>query len=339
MSETVGFAIVGAGIIAPTHALALQDIARARLVAVVDKNPAAGKPFAERFGCDYHDDLAQALARPDVRIIDVCTPSGSHGALGMAAAAAGKHVIVEKPIEADLARADELIAACRRAGVLLSSIFQQRFLGGRELADLVRAGTLGRLLYITASIKWFRPQEYYSGSEWHGTLAMDGGGVLINQAIHTLDLLRWVGGEVESVQGQTATVGHDMEAEDLAVATVRFKSGCWATVEASTALYPGLPERLEVHGSEGTAVLEAGRLALVHVRGQEPQRASTSGAFTGAASAAVADTTGHRRQLENMIAAVLGEEDLVVPGESARDTLALVKAIYRSAEEGRPVTV
>jgi len=335
MSSTVGFAIVGAGVIAPTHARALQEVPEARLVAVVDKNPAAGAPFAERFGCDYHGDLAQALSRPDVDAVCICTPSGSHAALGCQAAQAGKHVVVEKPIEITPERADELIAACRRAGVLLSGVFQQRFLEGRRLAEMAQSGALGKLHYLSASIKWYRPQEYYSHSEWHGTWSMDGGGVLINQAIHTLDLLRWIGGEVESVRGECATIGHEMEAEDLALATVRFASGAWAMVQASTALYPGLPERLDVHGSEGTAILEGGKLTFVHLRGQPPQRAEAG--WTGAASAAVDDITGHRRQLENVVGAILGREPLLVPGESARDTLALVTAIYRSAAEGRPV--
>jgi len=337
MPETVGFALVGAGIIAPTHVRALAEVPGARLVAVVDKNPAAGKPLAEQCGCDFHDDLRQALARPHIHAVDVCTPSGSHAALGIMAAEAGKHVIVEKPIEADLDRADALIAACRQAGVVLSSVFQQRFLEGRRLWQMVQEGRLGRLLYLSASIKWFRPQEYYSGSEWHGTWALDGGGVLINQAIHTLDLLRWIGGEVARVQGEIATVGHDMEAEDLAAARIWFANGAWGMVEASTALFPGLPERLEVHGSEGTAVLEGGKLTLVHLKGAEPERAPAG--WTGAASAAVADITGHQRQLANFVAAIQGREQLLVTAESARDTLALVKAIYRSAAAGAAVAL
>jgi len=337
MDKTVGFALVGAGVIAPTHARALREIPDARLVAVVDKNPAAGEPFARQWGADYHQDLDQALARPDVQVVTICTPSGTHGPLGQQAAGAGKHVLVEKPIEVSVERADELITTCRQAGVLLSGVFQQRFLDGRKLAELVTSGQLGKPLYLTASIKWYRTQEYYSHSEWHGTWAMDGGGVLINQAIHTLDLLRWVGGEVESVQGMVTTVGHDMEAEDLALATIKFASGAWGTVEASTALFPGLPERLEVHGTEGTAILAGGKLTLVHLRGQEPQQPAGAPGWSGAASPAVDDITGHRRQLENMVGAVLGREPLVVPGESARDTLALVKAIYRSAQEQRPV--
>ena len=218
-----GFGIIGCGVIAPFHAMAIAELPNARLVAVADEVPDRARSLASTFDVEALE-IDALLVRPDVDVVCVCVPSGSHAEVGSRVAAAGKHVVVEKPIEVTLEAADRLIAACASHGVLLSVISQHRWDPGvRELKRLVDSGRMGRLLLGDAVVKWYRTQEYYDSGDWRGTRALDGGGALMNQGVHYVDLLQWVMGPVERVFARTATSAHErIEVEDLAVAVLAF---------------------------------------------------------------------------------------------------------------------
>src|ERR1700759_2405513 len=262
-----GFGVVGAGVIGAFHAAAIAMVPDARLVAATDVAPGRAEAFAGRHGCVAAPDLDALTGRDDVDVVAVCVPSGLHAEVGVRAAQAGKHLVVEKPIDVSLAAADRLIAAAAAAGVTATVISQHRFDPGLiELRRVIDSGALGRLLLGQASTKWWRGQEYYDSAGWRGTWAMDGG-ALMNQGIHYADLLRWCLGPVAEVSAVTVTQAHDMEAEDCALATVRFTSGAVGTITATTSVVPGFPQRLEISGTEGSAVVEDGVLVYREIRG------------------------------------------------------------------------
>jgi len=255
---SLGFAIVGTGMISRFHARAIEDVRGAKLVACCDMATERANQFAEEVGCTPYDDMAKMLADPAVDVVTIATPSGAHMEPAVQAAQAGKHVIVEKPLEITLKRCDKIINECEKAGVKLGTIFPSRFHDSSiQMRKAIDQGRFGRLTLGDAYVKWFRTQEYYDSGAWRGTWKLDGGGALMNQAVHTVDLLSWLMGPVEEIQAQTATLAHKrIEVEDVATATLKFKSGALGVIEATTAAYPGYLKRIELHGSEGTAVLE-----------------------------------------------------------------------------------
>src|SRR5256886_8526253 len=242
----LGFAIVGCGMIARFHARALEDIPQARLVALVSRNAANAKKLADSLPtpCAVYTDINEALARKDVHVVIITTPSGAHLEPAVAAANAGKHVVVEKPLEITLERCDAIINACDKNCVQLCTIFPSRFGdANRELKNAVTHGRFGRLTLGETTCKWWRPQSYYDEGGWKGTKALDGGGALINQAIHNVDLLLWLMGPAAHVTGCTATLAHErIEVEDTAVACLRFASGALGVIQAATEGHPGLPK-------------------------------------------------------------------------------------------------
>jgi len=326
--------------IAPVHADVLMELEDGKLVAVCDKVEERARTFAEKYGCPYYTDLTDMLARDDIHVISVCTPPGFHRDIVNACAHAGKHVIVEKPMEISLARADAMIEACNRAGVKLAVIFQTRFKKAvTALKRAVERGTLGRLILGDAYIKWFRPQSYYDASAWRGTWAIEGGGAVINQSIHTIDLLQWMMGPVESLYANTATY-HKIEAEDLAVANLKFKNGALGAIEGSTALHPGLPERLEIHGERGTVILEAGTIKMWEIRdaGPEDKPGDTEEpGGTGASDPMAFPILWHKAQIQDMICAIREDRAPAVDGREGRKALEIVRAIYQSAKTGEIV--
>ena len=281
-----GFGIVGTGVIAAMHAAAIATLPRARLAAVTDVADGAAAAFAAARGCAAEPGLDQLLARPDVDVVCVCVPSGLHAEVGVRAAQAGKHLVVEKPIDVTLAAADRLIEAARAAGVALTVISQHRFDPGLiELKRLLGDGALGRLVLAEASTKWYRTQAYYDSAAWRGTWAMDGGS-LMNQGIHYVDLLRWCMGPVTEVTAVCATQAHQVEVEDTALAIVRFGSGAVGTILSSTAAYPGFPQRLEITGTDGTVIVEDGRIVRRALGAQAGDAAPSRPGAAGAAGAA-----------------------------------------------------
>jgi predicted dehydrogenase len=316
------------------------------MVACCSRSPEKAKGFAEKFNCRGYSDIEEFLVHPGLDIVSICSPSGAHLDTAIAAAKAGKHVIVEKPLEITPERCDQIIDACDKAKVTLSGIFQSRF---SEVAGLVKStleqGRFGTLVLGDAYVKWFRTQEYYDDGGWHGTQAMDGGGALINQSIHAIDLLQWFMGPVKSVQAFTGTIGHQrIEVEDNAVAVLRFRNGAFGVIEGSTAVYPGFLKRIEISGTKGSMVLEEETLKTWEFAESAPgdeeiRKKHGAGAKTGggAADPAAISFEGHRRQFEEFINALDEGRHPLVDGPEAKKAVEIIQAIYTSAKRGKPV--
>jgi predicted dehydrogenase len=341
---TRGFGIIGAGIIAAVHADAIALLPDVELCAVTDVAPDAARSFADARGCAAEPSIDDLLARRDIDVVCVCVPSGLHAEVGIRAAKAGKHLVVEKPVDVTLEAADRLLAAARQAGVTLTVMSQHRFDPGViELKRMIDDGELGTLVLGEASTKWYRTQRYYDSAPWRGTWAMDGG-ALLNQGVHYVDLLRWCMGPVAEVTAVCTTQAHAIEVEDTALAIVRFASGAVGTISATTAAYPGFPQRLEVTGTEGTVTVEDGRLvrsALRRSAGTDgsPAPPGPGAADTAAADPAALDAAVHAAQLADLLAAVDEGREPAVSGESGREALEIVRAVYESSRAGRPVTL
>jgi len=331
--------IIGTGSITGKHAQAIAEMEGAELVALYNPNPGSAAKAKAQFELPVFTDLSEFLNIPDLEIVCVCTPSGMHLESALAAAKAGKHLMIEKPIEINLQRTDELIAACDGNGVKLAVIFQNRFTDDyQKLKKAVANGVFGRLLMGNAYVNWFRDSAYYSTSNWKGTLQADGGGALINQGIHTIDLLLDLMGDVKSVFGQVQTTLYPIEGEDLGAAIVNFKNGALGNITSATSLYPGYPERIEIFGTEGSAILEAGKLTQWNVKGSSEKETSTENA--GGSGASDPNAIGHQLHLQQwklFINAI--EKDLtpVVDGKTARKSVELIRAIYFSSKEGKLV--
>ena len=341
-----GFGIVGCGMIARFHAAAIADLRGSRVVAAADMIEASARRFGTDIGCDPCTDYRDMLKRNDIDIVTVCTPSGAHCEAAVAAAKAGKHVLVEKPLEVTLARCDRIINACEKAGVKLGTIFPSRF---SDAAGLVKKtigqGRLGRMTLAGAYVKWWRSQEYYDSGGWRGTWKLDGGGALMNQSIHAIDLLQWFAGPVESVQAVAGTVAHErIEVEDTAVAALRFVNGALGTIEGTTAAFPGMLKKLEVSGERGTIGLEEDNIAIWRFdrkrasdRKVMAKHGSQAEAGGGASDPAAISHEGHRRQFADFIRAIERDTRPLVDGPEGRKAVEIILAIYRSAKTGRAV--
>jgi predicted dehydrogenase len=335
---TRGFGIIGTGTIAAVHADAIATLPGARLSAVTDVAAGAAEAFAAERGCAAEPSLDALLGRRDVEVVCVCVPSGLHAEVGVRAAKAGKHLVVEKPVDVTLDAADRLITAAREAGVALTVMSQHRFDPGViELKRLIDDGALGALVLGDASTKWYRTQEYYDRAQWRGTWAMDGGS-LLNQGVHYVDLLRWCMGPPVEVTAVCATLTHQIEVEDTSLAIVKFASGAVATITSTTAAFPGFPQRLEVTGTEGTVTVEDGQIVRTALRAGDASRSAAPGE-SAAADPAALDVASHAAQIADLLASVDEGREPAVSGQSGRDALELVCAVYESSRTGRPVTL
>lgn len=343
----IGFGIIGCGMIAKFHARAIAD-AGAKLVACYNRSPGPAAALAAETGCRAYTDLDALLADPAVQVVTIATPSGAHLEPALAAAAAGKHIIVEKPLEITLDRCDQLIAACRRAGVILSTTFPSRFHApSREIKQAIDAGRFGRLTLGDAYVKWYRTQQYYDSGAWRGTWKLDGGGALMNQAIHSIDLLLWFMGPAVEVSAHTATLAHERIAvEDVAVASIRFANGALGTIEGSTAVWPGALKRIEIHGVQGTAIMEEEDIKEWRFAAETPadealrQRLSHKTKTGGGASDPKAiGHHGHTAQFLDVMGAIQEQRPPLIDGAEGRRAVELILAIYQAAEIGRSVAL
>ena len=347
---THGFGIVGCGMIAEFHARAVNEIPGARIVAAFSRSEANGAKIAalaaEKGDCRVFDDFEAMLALPEMDVVCVCTPSGAHLEPAVGAARAGKHVVVEKPLEITLPRCDAIIRACDDAGVRLCTIFPSRFTAANlTLKKAIDAGRFGRLTLGDTYVKWWRTQEYYDSGGWRGTWNLDGGGALMNQAIHNVDLLLWLMGDVATVQALTATLAHHrIEVEDAAVAALRFQNGALGVIEAATSAFPGLLKRTEIHGDRGSARVEQDNLTLWEFQEKlasdpEIQAALTggSGFKAGASDPRGINHAGHRDQLTDFLQAIDEGRAPLVDGREGRKSVELIRAIYRSSATGAAV--
>lgn len=335
--KSLGFGIIGTGAIAAHHAKSIQQLDHCHLVAVCSSSAARAAEAAIKFGVPAYDHLDEFLAREDMDVVCICTASGQHLEPTLAAAKAGKHVLTEKPLEVSLERADQMIAACRSHGVKLGCIFQNRFKPDYlKLKEAVEQSSLGKLIMGNAYIKWYREETYYSSSDWKGTLRGDGGAALINQGIHTIDLLLDIMQEVETVYGQVRTAVHKIEGEDLGVSLLNFKNGAIGTIEGGTSLYPGYPERLEIFGAKGSIILEGGQIVQWNIKdGKGMENKSQEHDASGAADPMAVDYKFHMLQINDMVEAIREDREPVVNGESARKSLELILAIYQSSRENK----
>lgn len=343
---SLGFGIVGCGMISRFHARAIAELPGARLVGCSSRTRAAAEKFAEETGCIAYHGLEQMLADPAVQVVTICTPSGDHLEPAVAAMRAGRHVLVEKPLEINTARCDQLIAVAQEQGVLLGTIFPSRFQSCWQiLRRAIQAGRFGTLTLGDAFVKWFRTQQYYDSGAWRGTWALDGGGALMNQAIHTVDLLLWLLGDVAAVSAFTTTRGHErIEVEDVAVASLRYKSGALGVIEATTSSFPGQLKRIEIHGTAGSAIVEENEIRhwefTVPDAGDEQVRREFAAVATnsgGATDPKAIGYQGHLAQFEDFAAAIRTGTMPSIDGREGRKSVELITAIYRAAQTGSVV--
>jgi UDP-N-acetyl-2-amino-2-deoxyglucuronate dehydrogenase len=342
LPASVRFGIVGTGMIGRYHAEGIRETDGAELVAVCRGSREGAEAAAREYGVPCETSYESLLARPDVDAVCLCTPSGMHAAQTLAAAAAGKHVLVEKPMALTMADADAMIGACRSAGVRLSVALQRRtdptF---RAVREAIEAGDLGRMVLGTASVPYVRPQSYYDSAAWRGTWALDGGGALMNQGIHLADLLVWFMGDPVEVSAGQGTLTHAIEVEDCVTASLRFANGALGALVATTAAAPGFPHRVEVYGSRGGVQMEGED--VVRWQGEAPPRVAPGPPAPAAAGAGASPAgikaAGHVRLVADLVASIRDGRPVLVPGEEGRRSLALVLAVYESARTGRPVTL
>lgn len=335
--------LIGGGSITDTHARAARAIPGVEIAAIYGTNLGKLAALCREHGGKPYQDFDAFLEHRPMDLVAIGSPSGLHAAHGIAAVRKGLHVLTEKPIEINTKRADALIEAAEDSGVKLGVIFQDRVKPEiREIREWIRRGIIGRPLLVDARVKWYRPPEYYGQSRWRGTLALDGGGALINQAVHTVDLLLWLLGEVVHVQSRTATALHAIEGEDTAIAILEFASGALGVLAATTAAYPGYPRRLEITGSEGTVILEQDRILAAHLRNAPAalRQGIAPDENQSASSAVVSDVRGHQALFEDFLHAIENDTTPICDGRDGRRSIALVETIYRAARkpESRSVT-
>lgn len=338
-SAPVRFAIVGTGNIAAFHARAISLVPEAHLVAVHSRREEPGQSFASEWEAEYVSDYESLLQRDDVDAVCITTPSGTHAELGIAAANARKHVLCEKPLDITPYRVSQLVEACERNEVRLGGIFQARFgRGALALKNAVDEGRFGLLSWASAYVPWYRDEKYYASAGWRGTWKLDGGGALMNQSIHAIDMLLWLGGEVEEVSARCTNVWHkSLEVEDTAMAWLKFKNGASGVIQGTTTAFPGEPKRVELKGTTGSATLLDDMPTLWQFAEEkshdEEVRAWAKEAQIGggAANPMAISIEGHRAQIEDFAAAIREGREPAIPGRQGLRAVELICAIYQSS--------
>lgn len=346
-NRQVGYGIIGIGSIANTHAIAIKACSNSYVAGCAGTTPAKSQDFASRHGCKAYASIDELLRDDEIDAVVVASPSGAHLDCALKALEAGRHVLVEKPLEITGSRCDQIIEMAKSKGLLASGIFQSRFYEApRVLKNAIVEGRFGRITMASAQVKWFRSQQYYDSGAWRGTMAMDGGGALMNQAIHAIDLLCWLAGPVAEVQGYCGTLSHQrIEVEDTAAASLKFSSGALGTIEASTSIYPGFLKRIEICGTKGSAVLEEEALTTWAFESEKPEDADirsrlSTNAFTGgSADPKAINCLGHQRQLEDYSDSIINGHEPFITASEASVPVRLICGIYESARTNRPVTL
>lgn len=342
--KKLGYAVLGLGI-GMAHAAGAAESENADLVAACDLDEERLAKFAALYpDATLYRDADALFADPRVDIVSICLPSAMHADFAVRAMEAGKHVLIEKPIDITPERARLIIEAAERTGMTAGVVHQNRFnLNMYPIKAAVESGKLGKLILGTFAVKWYRKQHYYDRGGWRGTWEMDGGGSLMNQAVHTVDLMQWLMGEVESVTSTMTIANHDIKTEDMTASLVQFKSGATATFVSTTCAYPGLSTDIQLYGSGGSIEADADRITLWKMvddedGDEEDEMLDRYGAGNRAAAAAEPDKLyGHRHVVEDMICAVRDGRAPEVSVAEAIKSVAIVNAVYRSAREGRPV--
>ena len=349
MSREVGFAVVGLGM-GRHHCKAIQTAPEARLVAICDIDAERLNPAAEEYGCKAYAGLEELLADDEVEVVNIATPSGMHSEMGIQVTEAGKHLIVEKPADIVAERIDALIAAGQKNRVKVGGIFQSRLdpLNIR-IREAIQEGRLGKLIGVHGHLPWYRKQSYYDGlhGSWKGTWKMDGGGSLMNQGVHTVDLLQWLVGRVEGVMGMFGVFAHEIEAEDQTVALLRFENGAIGTLYTTTCCYPGYDQVVTLYGTEGSILKQEGLLRgwklMDDTEGEEEKRLldfyGEKEDASGSSDPMAVSFDGHTQIITDMIEAIKEDREPMIKLESARHAVEIINAIFESGRSGREVKV
>ena len=334
--RTINFGIVGCGNVSRIHAESIKHVPNANLIAVMSRSEKNAWKLAQDYECDYYTDLESFLNRKDLNAVVILTPNALHADIGIEAAKHGKHVVVEKPIDISLDKADKLIDECEKNGVKLSVIFQRRFSDAvQQVKKFVDNGDFGKINFGNALVKWYRTQEYYDSGDWRGTWKFEGGGALINQSIHYLDLLMYLMGPIDEVFAYMATKVHDIEVEDILTGTMKFRNGALGLIEANTTAYPGFEARIDIYGDEGSAIMVDDELKRLVIKEKIDIGSIGKGdTLTGASSPDIPFEL-HRRQYEDIVDSIINDRKPAVDGIDGRNTLATVIAFYESARTGK----
>ena len=336
------FGIIGAGLIADFHARAIQSLPNARLAGICGTNQLKAKTLSDKYGCTAYSESESLLGSDDIDIVTIATPSGAHMEPAILAAKHGKHVICEKPLEISLERIDRMIGAHEKAGTKLGGIFNYRYHDSlKYIKWAVDSGRFGKITCASVFVPWWRPETYYKGS-WHGTKKLDGGGALMNQAIHMVDILQYLMGQVESLQAYTATLAHEIEVEDTATSVLRFRNGALGMIYGTTASYPGQYRRLEITGTGGTVVQVENSFKVwkfTSVTEEDNEIISRFGHIEGGGG--VSDPAAipfepHARNIEAFLHSIEAGKPFEIDGHEARKAVEIILAIYKSAREMKP---
>ncbi|HEX4208348.1 MAG TPA: Gfo/Idh/MocA family oxidoreductase [Ktedonobacteraceae bacterium] len=350
MAEKLRFGIIGCGVIGPTHAAAIESIPDAELVAVADVVAEKAQKLADKYHVKAYTSAQEMFAHEQLDVVDVCTPSGMHGKHACMVMRAGYHTIVEKPMEIASERIDEMLRVQKETGKKLAVISQHRFdEASVQIHTLLQEKALGRLVLGNAAIPWWRSQKYYDSGAWRGTWELDGGGILMNQSIHSIDVLQWLMGPVKTIYAYTDTLVHTMETEDVAVAVLRFANGALGTISATTGAYPGVSTRIEVCGDRGSAVIENDKLGFLHLASEDTGEVGAYGgnpeqfkvkdqqqSSTANDPAALSAST-HALQIADMIRAIRTNSTPLVDGNAARHPVDIILGVYESARTGKEI--
>ncbi len=337
--KTRGIAVIGSGAIADQHLGALREIPHATLVGVYSRSAEKAKKVGEREKCRWTTDYKDLIQDPAVGIVDIVTSSGTHAAITREALQAGKHVLVEKPMAMTTAEADDLLALSRAKSLTLGVVSQRRFEDQHEaVKKVLDAGAIGKLLLAEVSCPYYRDQAYYDSADWRGKIATDGGAIM-NQGIHSVDLLLWFAGPAKTVSGKVATQTHRMEAEDLALALVTFESGAFGTIMASTSIQPGFSPCLNLYGEKGTIKLEGASIVHWTVPGVPKPEFAAPQASAAVRGPLLASHQMHQRQILDVLAAIEEGRPPRVTGEDGRRAVRLIEGLYAASKSGAPVTL
>jgi predicted dehydrogenase len=338
MNKKYNFGIIGCGAIAPCHASSIKQIPEANLYAVCDIVAEKANNFAKQYSVEkIYYDYKDMLKDPQVDIVNVCVPSGLHGEISIAAAEAGKHIVCEKPMEITSKKMEDMIKAVRENKVKMQVIYQRRTMSLAIAAKkAVQEGKLGKIVLASAYLKYYRPQEYYDSGEWRGTWELDGGGALMNQGVHGIDLLTWMVGErVNKVFARAGTLARNIEVEDTGVALLEFSGGGYGVIEGATTVYPGLDTKFEIHGEKGTIIFSDSGLEKWEFIDKKIPKPESSEKLGGANNPSEIKCVGHYILLKDLIEAIRTNREPMIPPEEGKKAVDLILTIYKAAKANK----
>jgi UDP-N-acetyl-2-amino-2-deoxyglucuronate dehydrogenase len=348
--QPLGFGVVGLGM-GKHHCRSVTAAKGARLVAICDVRQELADKVAAEYGCKAYYNFDELLLDPEIDVVNIALPTGMHADAGIKAAQAGKHIICEKPLDVNLNKADALIAAAHEHHVKLGGIFQRRLHPvSKKIRETIRSGRLGRIYYADIHLYWWRAQSYYDGgwpAGWHGTWALDGGGSVMNQGVHSVDFIQWAVSPVKRIMARTGTFAHNIECEDVGMALVEFENGAIGNIVCTTAAYPGYSNDFHVFGEHGSIIVRNdSEVVSWRIKGpneqaddEEMRRMYPGGRGTPSSDPMAVGFDGHTQEIEDMVHAIRDDRKPVIPGEEARHAIEIILAIQKSAETGQWVTL